>query len=282
MNSNWLKWSIGLALIAVAIFILLKPGSHAPGEHSTQSNSNPAAIDTPTTLSSKAPKQPISSTLASAAPTATPQASSAGEEPVLAPRALIAVLEKYSGTRDWRFDTDDKGRAFKMTGGKLKGLLKDSAATEAFLSDMQEALGFNSQASFVAESQSSSSFQTVDHKQIVNFPNGESLPVFESKLRLIGDESGDVFMVYNELRPVSLSFRWAAEISDGEAIAIARRHVGSSEIQLKILEPDLAFAHSEPHQKVTQIIAREGAKSRLLLIGHETKTVVWDRPLTVR
>src|SRR5690606_23553712 len=123
----------------------------------------------------------------------------------------------------------------------------------------------------------SASFQIVEQKQILNLSDGTKLPVFESKIRYVGDANGNAFLIYNELRPVRMNFRWELTLAPDDVLSIARDHLGNSdEFELQLTGATYAFAHSDPHQKVSEVIARKGHVARRLLIGHETRTVVWD------
>ena len=80
-----------------------------------------------------------------------------------------------------------------------------------------------------------------------------------------------------------MNFRWELTLAPDDVLSIARDHLGNSdEFELQLTGATYAFAHSDPHQKVSEVIARKGHVARRLLIGHETRTVVWDRPLTVQ
>jgi len=197
--------------------------------------------------------------------------------------AVLDVLEKYSGTREWWLDEDHNGRIFKMTGGKLKGVMTERATNAAFLNDLRDALGLTEPSDFTFETQSTSSFRTVEQKQILILPDGSTLPVFEGKIRYIGDGEGNAFLIYNELRPIRMNFRWEVALDTGELLSIARAHVRDPDgARFLVTGASYAFSHAEPHQKVSEVVVENGGFRRRLLIGHETKSVVWDRPMTVR
>lgn len=274
--------AIGLLLAIVAIVVVFNRPRHDDQINKASEESAPVAQTQPS--ENREPKKESESeknssrVVASSTPQSTPSPNSNPSN-----EALLDVLEKYSGSRNWRFDIDD-GRAFKMTGGQLKGVMAKSERNVAFLKDLQEALGFVEPATFTFETQSSSNFRIVEQKQILNLSDGTTLPVFEAKIRYIGDAQGNAFLIYNELRPVRMNFRWTMTLDDDETLSIARAHLGrsSDDYEFKLTGATYAFAHSDPHQKVTEVIARNGAFARRLLIGHETRTVVWDRPLTVQ
>lgn len=202
------------------------------------------------------------------APVAYPQ----GSNPVL------GVLSKYSGTSDWTVDNDETGRAFKFSGGKLKDIMSEGVNGKAFLTDLQAAMGFQKPAVFTRETQDTARVTILELKEGIKAPNGQRLDVFGSSLRLLGDTNGDAFLVYNELRPVSDSLKWDLSLSDAEAIAIARAHLQDPGYKMEIRQPAIEiYAHQEPHQKVTKLLARNGPSVRMLLIGHDTRTVVWDK-----
>ena len=188
MRSIRLFAIVGLLFAVIAIVIIFKRLQSPNDKVQTAQHEDPSREKAQTeperreTASRKEkPKEETSRTFASSTPPKTPS-----PNPDPAHGALLDVLEKYSGSRDWRLDVDN-GRAFKMTGGHLKNVMTKGERNNAFLKDLQEALGFTEPADFTYETQSSASFQIVEQKQILNLSDGTKLPVFESKIRYVGD-----------------------------------------------------------------------------------------------
>lgn len=202
-------------------------------------------------------------------------------------QSLYDVLEKYSGTKEWHFDRDGQGRIFKITGAVLKGVMNNDATHNRFLSEFEKAIGFETSPIFKREDESTSSLSIVEQKQFFELPDGGVLPVFEAKLRLIGNKNGDATIIYNELRPIDPEAPVGTLLSSEDALAIATQYLRSQDsagegFEFNASNGNFIFAHGQPQQQVSEIIVRIGPMTRRLLIGHHTKTIVWDRPLTLR
>jgi hypothetical protein len=264
---------------ALAIFLARHPGrqqldpsmsAKRPGERSTASTASPAA-------SAPAQAAPIATPHATGAQAQAPDDANDSARPS-AQAMFLGLLEKHSNTADWTLDLDENGRPFKMAGGKLKDVMTEGAQNAAFLRGIENALGFQAPAKYVRETRNTSRVSIVDLNQQFQLPNGEVLEVFGASLRLIGDSRGDAFLVYNELRPVNPTIRWASQLPANDALAAAKSYLRDDSYKLEIHQPAVVvFAHHEPHQKVTQVLAKNGPSTRVLFVGHDTRTVVWDQ-----
>lgn len=278
MRASRILTAMGLIVAIIVLLRVLNRPSHSHhNHHSHQSYSE----DSSSAEESTPPQQTASTT---PPPPQVHQQSTLASSQSQPPseKDLLDVLEKYSGSRSWTFDTDDNGRIFKITGSTLKKVMSDPAVQSSFLKDFQKATGFERPALFQSENQSTASLEIRDQKQLFELPDGSTIPVYEAKLRLVGNKEGDAFIVYDTLESeIDPNIRGELELSPTDAINIAENHLQSKEYELKHTGETYIFTKNRPHQRVSEVIARHGSSTRRLLIGHQTQTVVSDRPTTL-
>jgi hypothetical protein len=193
---------------------------------------------------------------------------------------LANLLQKYSGTDRWTIKRDVDGRPFRMTGSVLKEVIANADRAQSFLSELQTVLGFDQPAILERKADRTGHFALVDYSQFYALPDGSKLPVFDGWIRFKGREEEGAILVTNHLRPVSQHLRAEVIFDATEVLSTARAHVTSPEAKLQ-LKHDVIFANSEPHQRATLVHVQEGPKERMLLIGHQTKSVIADITATL-
>ena len=267
-----------LLLLAFAI-IKLHGGDDIPAaalpKESPQENEEapgPAPDATPSGSESAEPMNAArpSATPAQGASAAVPASS---REPSALP-GISKILEKYSGTKDWHLDLDDKGRPFKMSGGKLKGIARSDALARQFIAELGEELGFKEPPVVERKVDEGPRMKLVDYEQTATSPDGQKLAVYQGWIRLGGDGAGDAIIVVNQLKPLN-DVRYDLALSEDEAKEIARRHVNDTKATFKTGSV-FVFADEAPHQKATQVFVGGVKPRRVLLVGHQTRTVVFE------
>lgn len=194
---------------------------------------------------------------------------------------IAAFLKEKSGV-EWTLNLDEKGRPFRFSGGSLPGIMAEGTAGSAFLSELQSILGFERPAQFVRTERRTARVRIVDQDQWIEI-GGQRFRVFGGGIRFIGNGGDDAFMVVNNLRPVDSRIRTELTLSPEDALAIAAKDFDRAGFQYASdPAPTVVVADQAPHQLATSVVAAKGIDRRILLIGHESRSVVKVTPLTKR
>ncbi len=203
-----------------------------------------------------------------------PAPSLAGSRKPVSAAALAALLAKYSSGQEWKVDLDESGLPLRMTGAGLKAIFENGGEGESFLREYTELLGFSELPPLAREDSTTSRFQIVDYVQRHTLATGETLPVFESWLRFKGSPDEGAFIGNNQLRPVE-NLRGDLGLSDEEALSIVRRAFNGPAQKIEVKSSKVVYAHERPHQLATQITITGPLPHWLVLVGHESKTILY-------
>jgi hypothetical protein len=190
---------------------------------------------------------------------------------------LSGVLAKYSGGKSWTIERDPRGNPMRMSGQGLK-VMGEGAETSAFINELTQELGFAASPPLARENSRSANFRIVDYLQSYVLPTGETLPVYDAWLRLKGSETDGAYVVINLLKPVDTTIKPELQLSSADALEILKREMElKQDATLTVRPAAVIFADQLPHQKALQIEVGGPQPHWLVLVGAETRSVIYKK-----